>query len=255
MSLYLGDQKIQNVNVGTKALGINDTGINNETTTSFEGILKGENGKVKTAEAGIDYLAPNALNGLGDLANKNKVSLSDLDTDINNKLNTLLDIDKLNSALNNGQLSTDDNYIPSKPGYLVDKKYVDTVALPSVGSVDNGKILQVKNGDWTVGEVQSQAKVQAGSYTGDGTTSRDITLEFAPKVMFILIEDETSVGSTTVKNSNLCILIDGMTYKLTGALQQTNSFSLSNNRLHYTTNTKSVIGNETGKVYNYVLLA
>lgn len=256
MSLYLGDQKIQNISVGTKALGINDTGINNETTTSFEGILKGENGTVKTAKAGIDYLSPDALNGLGDLANKNKVNLSDLDTDINNKLNTLLDIDKLNSALNDGQLSTDDNYIPSEPGYLVDRKYIDTIALPSVGSADNGKILQVKNGAWAVGEAQSQTKVYAGSYTGDGTESRDITLEFAPKVIFILIAMSTKVGGNTVQKSNLCTLINGMTYTLETPMPGMEiKLSLSHNTLQYTTNSSSTYGNETGKVYNYILLA
>lgn len=261
MSLYLGDQKIQNISVGLQAVGVDATGLNSETTTSFNGIIKGENGKTTTAVPGTDYLAPDALNSLGSLANKNKVNLSDLDTDINNKLNTLLDIDKLNSALNDGQLSTDDNYTPSGPGYLVDRKYIDTVALPSVGSADNGKILQVKNGAWAVGEAQSQTKVYAGSYTGDGSTSRDITLEFAPKVMFILIPITNAVVSSLPEEQKLYTLINGMTYVLHSLPDGSspNKISLSHNNFQIigssSDNGTYKDGNQTGKVYNYILLA
>lgn len=260
MSLYLGDQKIQNISVGLQNAGLDITGLNSETTTSFNGIIKGENGKATTAVPGTDYLAPDALNGLGDLANKNKVSLSDLNNDVNNKLNTLLDLDKLNTALNNGQLNTNNNYTPSQPGYLVDRKYVDTVALPSVGSADNGKILQVKNGAWAVEEAQSQTKVYAGSYTGDGTTSRNITLEFAPKVMFILISLKNAVSSSLPEEQKLYILMNGMTYALHSLPNGSNpnTISLSHNNFQIIGSSDSNVykdGNQKGKVYNYILLA
>ena len=80
MGLYLGKTKISNVAVREAALGITD--ISDETTINISGILKGENGTIKAATASTDYLTPDALNNLGDLANKDKVSLSDLNTDV-----------------------------------------------------------------------------------------------------------------------------------------------------------------------------
>ena len=123
-----------------------------------------------------------------------------------------------------------------------------------VSTADNGKVLSVVNGVWAAATMPSG--VYAGSYTGDGTESRDITLEFAPKVIFILIVMSTKAGGNTIQESNLCTLINGMTYTLETPIpgMQT-KLSLSHNTLQYTTNSSSVYGNETGKVYNYVLLA
>ena len=124
-----------------------------------------------------------------------------------------------------------------------------------VSTADNGKVLSVVNGAWAAAAMPSG--VQVGSYTGDGSTSRDITLEFAPKVVFILIEIDTRVGGTPIKKSNLCTLINGMTYTLETSIPGLQiKLSLSHNTLSYTTNdSDTAYGNETGKVYNYVLLA
>ena len=124
-----------------------------------------------------------------------------------------------------------------------------------VSAADNGKVLSVVNGAWAAATIPSGA--YAGSYTGDGTKSRNITLEFAPKVVFILIEIDARVGGTPIKKSNLCTLINGMTYTLETSIPGKEiKLSLSHNALSYTTNdSNTAYGNETGKVYNYVLLA
>lgn len=251
MSLYLGNQKIQNISVGTRALGINDTGINSETTTEFNGILKGENGKITTAVSGTDYLAPNALNGLGDLSTKDKVGLADLDTDVNQKLDSGLTINDINTAIGNGTINISSTTDPSLDKMLVNKKYVDKKTLPNVSTENNGSVLGVENGAWTITE--PPAKVYAGSYTGNGTKSRNITLEFAPKVMFILIETSSFTGSGLKQY----IFMNGVEQEIS-AINGTSKISLSNNELIYTNLAKddtTKVGNETGKVYNYVLLA
>lgn len=124
-----------------------------------------------------------------------------------------------------------------------------------VSAADNGKVLSVVNGVWTAATMPSGAYV--GSYTGDGSTSRDITLEFAPKVVFILIEIDTNIGGTSIQKSNLCTLINGMTYTLENSMPGIAiKLSLSHNALSYTINNSSkAYGNEKGKVYNYILLA
>lgn len=253
MSLYLGNQKIQNMSVGTQALGINDTGINSETTTEFNGILKGENGKITTAVSGTDYLAPDALNNLGDLANKDKVGLADLNTDVNQKLDSGLTINDINTAIGNGTINISSTTDPPLDKMLVNKKYVDKKTLPNVSTENNGSVLGVENGAWAITE--PPAKVYAGSYTGDGTTSRNITLEFAPKVMFILIEvTEVMTSISTLKQF---ILMNGSTESLISipGSSSSNEISLFNNDFWITGTTKYINGNETGKVYNYVLLA
>ena len=251
MSLYLGNQKIQNMSVGTRALGINDTGINSETTTEFNGILKGENGKITTAVSGTDYLAPDALNNLGDLSTKDKVGLADLDTDVNQKLDSGLTINDINTAIENGTINISSTTDPPLDKMLVNKKYVDKKTLPNVSTENNGSVLGVENGTWAITE--PPAKVYAGSYTGNGTKSRNITLEFAPKVMFILIE----ISSFTGSGLKQYIFMNGVEQEIS-AINGTSKISLSNNELIYTNSAKddtTKVGNETGKVYNYVLLA
>lgn len=258
MSLYLGNQKIQNMSVGTRALGINDTGINSETTTEFNGILKGENGKITTAVSGTDYLAPDALNSLGDLANKDKVGLADLDTDVNQKLESELTINDINTAIENGTINISSTTDPPLDKMLVNKKYVDKKTLPNVSTENNGSVLGVKNGAWAITE--PPAKVYAGSYTGDGSASRDITLEFAPKVMFILIPLTNAMSSSLPEEQKLYTLINGMTYALHSLPNNSspNKISLSHNNFQIIGSSDSSAykdGNQTGKVYKYVLLA
>lgn len=257
MGLYLGKEKISNVAVGEAALGITD--ISDETTINISGLVKGENGTVKVAEAGTDYLAPDALNNLGNLANKDKVSLSDLNTDVSQKLDSGLTIDDINTAINNSSIHTNTSYEPQNDRALADKHYVDKKGLPNTSSSDNGKVLGVSNGAWTITE--PQAKICAGSYTGDNTASRTIALEFAPKIMFISMEITDPIGQKLTQqfmlmNNGKEIGI-GSSGKSSG-LSNTSStkISLSDTNLLYTSKEKTLRpGNETNKVYNYVLLA
>ena len=98
-----------------------------------------------------------------------------------------------------------------------------------VSTADNGKVLSVVNGVWAAATMPSG--VYAGSYTGDGSTSRDITLEFAPKVMFILIPLKNTMSSSLPEEQKLYTLINGMTYALHSLPngKNVNTISLSNN--------------------------
>lgn len=257
MGLYLGKTKISNVAAGEAALGITD--ISDTTTINISGILKGENGTIKAATADTDYLTPDALNDLGDLANKDKVSLADLDTDVSQKLDSGLTINDINTALNNSSIHTNTTYEPQNDRALADKHYVDKKGLPNVTSSNNGKVLGVSNGAWTITE--PSAKICVGSYTGDNTASRTIALEFAPKIMFISMEITDPIGQKLIQQ--FMLMNDGKEIRIgssgkSSGLSSTSftKISLSNTNLLYTSKEKSLRpGNETNKVYNYVLLA
>ena len=251
MGLYLGKTKISNVAAGEAALGITD--ISDATTINISGILKGENGTIKAATAGTDYLAPDALNNLGNLANKDKVSLSDLNTDVSQKLDSGLTIDDINTAINNSSIHTNVAYEPQNDRALADKHYVDKKGLPNTSSSDNGKVLGVSNGAWTITE--PQAKICAGSYTGDSTASRTIALEFAPKVMFISIEMTSSYTKETPTNQYTLLNNNVKTKINSSSPTAFTEISLSGANLLYTCKQSTSFGNEKNKVYNYVLLA
>ena len=127
-----------------------------------------------------------------------------------------------------------------------------------VSTADNGKVLSVVNGVWAAATMPSG--VYAGSYTGDGSASRDITLEFAPKVMFILIPLTNAMSSSLPEEQKLYTLINGMTYALHSLPNGSNpnTISLSHNNFQIIGSSDSNVykdGNQNGKVYNYVLLA
>lgn len=127
-----------------------------------------------------------------------------------------------------------------------------------VSTADNGKVLSVVNGVWAAATMPSG--VYAGSYTGDGSASRDITLEFAPKVMFILIPITNAMSSSLPEEQKLYTLINGMTYALHSLPNGSspNKISLSHNNFQIIGSSDSSAykdGNQTGKVYNYILLA
>ena len=127
-----------------------------------------------------------------------------------------------------------------------------------VSTADNGKVLSVVNGVWAAATMPSG--VYAGSYTGDGSASRDITLEFAPKVMFILIPLTNAMSSSLPEEQKLYTLINGMTDALHSLPNGSNpnTISLSHNNFQIIGSSDSNVykdGNQKGKVYNYVLLA
>lgn len=149
-----------------------------------------------------------------------------------------------------------DVYTNGVPGQAGTPKKLAT-EIP-VSTADNGKVLSVVNGAWAAATMPSG--VYAGSYTGDGSASRDITLEFAPKVMFILIPITNAMSSSLPEEQKLYTLINGMTYALHSLPNGSNpnTISLSHNNFQIIGSSDSNVykdGNQKGKVYNYVLLA
>lgn len=155
MSLYLGDQKIQNISVGLQAVGVDTTSLNSETTTSFNGIIKGENGKATTAVPGTDYLAPDALNSLGSLANKSKVSESDLDDALKQTIQNAGNIQLpegivqnniVNTFTADGKITMAEGYTPTNDGDVANKKWVEQQVKSAVPAFSNGPILFEESG-------------------------------------------------------------------------------------------------------------
>lgn len=63
------------------------------------------------------------------------------------------------------------------------KHYVDSKALPTASTADNGKVLSVVNGVWAAAAMSSG--VYVGSYTGDGSSSKTLTFNFKPGAIFM----------------------------------------------------------------------
>lgn len=155
MSLYLGKEKIQNISVGVQAVGVDVTGLNSETTTSFNGIIKGENGKATTAVPGTDYLTPDALNNLGSLASKSKVSESDLDDALKQTIQKAGNIQLpegivqnniVNTFTADGKITMAEGYTPTNDGDIANKKWVEQQVKSAVPAFSNGPILFEESG-------------------------------------------------------------------------------------------------------------
>lgn len=65
------------------------------------------------------------------------------------------------------------------------KHYVDSKALPTASTADNGKVLSVVNGIWAAAAMSSGAYV--GSYNGDKSTSKTLTFNFKPGIIIMLV--------------------------------------------------------------------
>lgn len=184
MSLYLGKEKIQNISVGVQAVGVDVTGLNSETTTSFNGIIKGENGKATTAVPGTDYLAPDALSSLGSLASKNQVDTTDLTDALKKKIEDAGNIQLpegivqnniVNTFTADGKITMANGYTPSDDGDIANKKWVEQQVKSVVPAFSNGPILFESSGTFNPAEYNLAVgdKIQvicigggAGGYAG-----------------------------------------------------------------------------------------
>lgn len=189
MSLYLGKEKIQNISVGLQNVGIDVTGLNSETTTSFNGIIKGENGKTTTAVPGTDYLAPDALNSLGSLANKSKVSESDLDDALKQTIQDAGNIQLpegivqnniVNTFTADGKITMAEGYAPSADGDLANKKWVEQQVKSAVPAFSNGPLLFEKSGTFNPADynlaIGDQIQVICiGGGGGGGSAGREVS--------------------------------------------------------------------------------
>lgn len=94
------------------------------------------------------------------------------------------------------------------------KHYVDSKALPTASTADNGKVLSVVNGAWAAAAMFSGAYI--GSYTGDGGSSKTLTFNFKPGAIFIVgTQDQTSYMFTSIRGSNKIIEINGASGDIT----------------------------------------
>lgn len=189
MSLYLGKEKIQNISVGAQAVGVDVTGLNSETTTSFNGIIKGENGKTTTAIPGTDYLAPDALNNLGSLANKSKVSESDLDDALKQTIQDAGNIQLpegivqnniVNTFTADGKITMAEEYTPTNDGDITNKKWVEQQVKSVVPAFSNGPILFEESGtfkptDYNLAIGDQIQVICIGGGGGGGSAGREVS--------------------------------------------------------------------------------
>lgn len=95
------------------------------------------------------------------------------------------------------------------------KHYVDSKALPTTSTSDNGKVLSVVNGVWAAAAMSSGAYV--GSYTGDGSSSKTLTFNFKPGAIFIVCvaSNGTTYTFISLRGCNKILEINGETGNIT----------------------------------------
>lgn len=136
------------------------------------------------------------------------------------------------------------------------KHYVDSKALPTASTADNGKVLSVVNGVWAAATMSSGAYV--GSYTGNGSTTTNLskTLTFNFKPALIVIEVFDSSNNTMQAMSQIIYGSPGFTNETSTS---TNLYicSWSNNSITMTAygNYDSIkYINYTGYTYYYIAI-
>ena len=111
----------------------------------------------------------------------------------NNNVNTLCRIDQAIRGLNDD--GTDDSYVPAQSanGALerieksikeLDIKGINS-GLPKVTNADNGKVLQVKNGKWGKGDIDTPVEL----ITGDIDYNNNVTLSHSGQEIFAMMSD------------------------------------------------------------------
>lgn len=114
----------------------------------------------------------------------------------------------MNTNINMNNNSIKNLAAPTQNTDATNKAYVDSKALPTASTADNGKVLSVVNGAWAAAAMSSGAYV--GSYTGDGSSSKTLTFNFKPGAIFIVgTYDQTSYMFTSIRGSNKLIAIKG----------------------------------------------
>lgn len=136
------------------------------------------------------------------------------------------------------------------------KHYVDSKALPTASTADNGKVLSVVNGVWAAATMSSGAYV--GSYTGNGSTTTNLskTLTFNFKPALIVIEVFDSSNNTMQAMSQIIYGSPGFTNE-TNTSANLYICSWSNNSITMTAygNYHSIkYINYTGYTYYYIAI-
>ena len=136
------------------------------------------------------------------------------------------------------------------------KHYVDSKALPTASTADNGKVLSVVNGAWAAAAMSSGAYV--GSYTGNGSTTTNLskTLTFNFKPALIVIEVFDSSNNTMQAMSQIIYGSPGFTNETTTSANLY-TCSWSNNSITMTAfgNYDSIkYINYTGYTYYYIAI-
>lgn len=136
------------------------------------------------------------------------------------------------------------------------KHYVDSKALPTASTADNGKVLSVVNGVWAAATMSSGAYV--GSYTGNGSTTTNLskTLTFNFKPALIVIEVFDSSNNTMQAMSQIIYGSPGFTNE-TSTSANLYICSWSNNSITMTAygNYDSIkYINYTGYTYYYIAI-
>lgn len=160
---------------------------------------------------------------------------------------------------NNGSLPTVmlNNIADPATNYdAANKHYVDSKALPTTSTADNGKVLSVVNGAWAAAAMSSGAYV--GSYTGNGSTTTNLskTLTFNFKPALIVIEAFDSSNNTMQAMSQIIYGSPGFTNE-TSASANLYICSWSNNSITMTAygNYASIkYINYTGYTYYYIAI-
>lgn len=118
----------------------------------------------------------------------------------------------MNTNINMNNNSIKNLVAPTQNTDAANKHYVDSKALPTTSTSDNGKVLSVINGAWAAAAMSSGAYI--GNYAGDGSSSKTLTFNFKPGMIIMLTTGNTRYIYVSVRGCNKIDRINnsGMTF-------------------------------------------
>lgn len=176
MGLYLGKEKVSNVaSVITQNADSMATEIQNHIADTDIHITADERTKWNTVTEMQNHITDTDIHITADERTKwNAAAENTEDFASTGVMNT-------NINMNNNSIKN--LAVPTQNTDAANKHYVDSKALPTTSTADNGKVLSVVNGVWAAAAMSSG--VYVGSYTGDGSSSKTLTFNFKPGAIFM----------------------------------------------------------------------
>lgn len=176
MGLYLGKEKVSNVaSVITQNVDSMATEIQNHIADTNIHITADERTKWNTITEMQNHITNTDIHITADERTKWNAAADNTEDFASTGV--------MNTNINMNNNSIKNLAAPTQNTDAANKHYVDSKALPTTSTSDNGKVLSVVNGTWVAAAMSSGAYV--GSYAGDGRSSKTLTFNFKPGVIFM----------------------------------------------------------------------
>lgn len=178
MGLYLGKEKVSNVaSVITQNADSMATEIQNHIADTNIHITADERTKWNTVTEMQNHITNTDIHITADERTKWNAAADNTEDFASTGV--------MNTNINMNNNSIKNLAAPTQNTDATNKHYVDSKALPTTSTSDNGKVLSVVNGAWAAAAVSSGAYI--GSYNGDKSTSKTLTFNFKPGIIIMLV--------------------------------------------------------------------